>query len=54
MINFHLAIARKVWSTKGKKEKEQVLKDASSKMNSLINSFTSDISATTNKLKDDW
>lgn len=38
----------------GKKEKEQVLKDASSKMNSLVSSFTSDISATTNKLKDDW
>jgi hypothetical protein len=38
----------------GKKEKEQILNDASSKMSSLVNSFSTEVSATSNKLKDDW
>lgn len=38
----------------GKKEKEQILNDVSAKMSSLINSFTTELSMTSSKSKDDW
>jgi hypothetical protein len=37
-----------------KKAKEQVLQDASTKMNTIVSSFTSEILTTKNKPKDDW